>query len=115
MFLPQAFQSESTEMCATVHVFHKKHREQSLMAANDRRPQLRRLYIMDRTTRAKYLIETGSDVSIYPAHSYQRRKQIAEYRLYAANGTIIPTYGTVTMQPNLKLRRAFPWRFIIVS
>jgi len=35
--------------------------------------------------------------------------------LYAANGSVIPTYGTVTLQPNLGLRREFPWRFIVAD
>jgi len=35
--------------------------------------------------------------------------------LYAANGSMIRTYGLVNIQPNLGLRRAFPWQFVIAD
>jgi len=43
------------------------------------------------------------------------RGKAERYQLYAANGSVIPTYGTKTMQPNLNLRREFPWHFIIAD
>jgi len=38
-----------------------------------------------------------------------------DYELYAANGSRITTYGFITIQPDLGLKRAFPWRFIIAN
>jgi len=61
------------------------------------------------------LIDTGSDVSVCPPRKHRRPKKEEAYKLYAANGSTIATYGTVTIQPNLGLRRAFPWRFIVAD
>ncbi|WP_221936052.1 hypothetical protein, partial [Klebsiella pneumoniae] len=38
-----------------------------------------------------------------------------EYELSAANGSTIATFGTTTITPNLGLRRAFTWKFIIAD
>lgn len=35
--------------------------------------------------------------------------------LYAANGSIIRTYGDIAIQPNLGLRRVFLWRFMVAD
>ena len=35
--------------------------------------------------------------------------------MFAANGTRIPTYGTIAVTLNLSLRRAFTWRFVIAD
>jgi len=57
----------------------------------------------------RYLIDTGSDVSVYPLQRHRMCKGKAEpYQLYAANDSVIPTYGTMTLQPNLGLKRKFP-------
>jgi len=51
---------------------------------------------------------------VYPSqkHGQQKRKETVPT---AANGSVIATYGTVTLQLNLGLRREFPWRFIIAD
>ncbi|XP_032689780.1 uncharacterized protein LOC116853037 [Odontomachus brunneus] len=36
-------------------------------------------------------------------------------RLGQSNGSPIPTYGYITLEPKLGLRRMFPWRFIIAN
>jgi len=41
--------------------------------------------------------------------------KVEPYQLYAANGSVIPTYGTVMLKPDLGLRREFPWRFILAD
>lgn len=40
---------------------------------------------------------------------------MCEYELYAANGTRIKTYGTITLSLNLSLRREFLWSFIVAD
>jgi len=111
----QKIWSGSQEMYTPMYVCGKQP-GQSLNAANDNSPQVSRLHATDRTTGVRYLVDTGSDVSVYPPQGLrQRRKKAEEYQLYAANGTIIPTYGTITLQPDLGLRRAFPWRFIMAD
>ncbi|KMQ86423.1 gag-pol polyprotein [Lasius niger] len=69
----------------------------------------------DHTSKQKYLIDTGSDVSVYPHAMMQGRQQAESYELYAANGSKIATYGYITLKPNFGLRRDFPWRFIIAD
>lgn len=36
------------------------------MATNDGNPRPRRLFLTDRKSKTRYLIDTGSDVSVYP-------------------------------------------------
>ena len=37
------------------------------------------------------------------------------YELYAANGSVISTYGHITIRLDLGLRRDFTWRFVIAD
>lgn len=48
------------------------------------------MFVYDRVTRTRYLIDTGADVSVLPAESSIRR-QVTGYKLYAANITCIDT------------------------
>jgi len=103
-------------MHTTMRVQKGKRVGPSLEAAGDNSPKLRRLYVTDRTSGIRYLIDTGSDVSVYPPQKHRMFRGKAEpYQFYAANGSVIPTYGTKTLQPSLSLRREFPWRFIIAD
>lgn len=63
-----------------------------------------------------FLIDTGANVSVIPVTktNLKCRNQIKNnYKLFAANGTEINTYGIVTLELNLGLRRSFKWPFII--
>jgi len=102
-------------MHTPVHVQGKR-QGQSLEAASDHSPKISHLHVIDKTTGVRYLIDTGSDVSVCPPQRHSRRRKKEEaYQLYAANGSTIATYGTIMMQPNLGLRREFPWRFIVAD
>jgi len=80
------------------------------------RPKVSRLLIMDKTTGTRYLIDTESDVSIFqPKKHRPYRGKMELYQLYAVNGSVIPTYGTVTLKPDLGLKREFPWKFIVAD
>ncbi|CAK1578432.1 unnamed protein product [Parnassius mnemosyne] len=63
-----------------------------------------------------FLVDTGANVSVIPVtktnRKYRNQVQI-NYKLFAANGTEINTYGVVTLELNLGLRRSFKWPFII--
>jgi len=85
------------------------------MAASDNNSRFRRLFMKDRISKIGYLIDTGSDVSVYPHSMIRDKTRVEAYHLYAANGSEIKTYGTLTLQPDFGLRRAFPWRFIIAD
>lgn len=87
--------------------------------ANDARHQISpRLFIRDRNTNIRFLIDTGADVSLLPPTTIERRKtsQVqTSITLFAANGTKIPTHGHKNITLNLGLRREFQWPFIIAD
>lgn len=85
------------------------------MAASDPDPKPRRLTITDRKTKVQYLIDTGSDVCVYPRRMVKGVLWTNTYQLYAANGSTIRTYGQITLEPDFNLRRKFLWRFIIAE
>lgn len=73
-----------------------------------------RLCIADEASGFRYLIDTGANVSVIPknsrVHTYAKS---SDYKLYAANGTVIETYGTKTLTLSLGLRRSFMWTFVV--
>ncbi|GFS70976.1 transposon Ty3-I Gag-Pol polyprotein [Nephila pilipes] len=74
-----------------------------------------RLYLSDRTSRSKYLIDTGADVSVIPLTTASQHLPPAFLQLFAANGTVISTYGQQLVTLDLGLRRVFKWPFIIAA
>ncbi|XP_063993916.1 uncharacterized protein LOC135171362 [Diachasmimorpha longicaudata] len=82
------------------------------MAETDSHLASRRLIIRDVKSTLEFLIDTGSDSSVIPSRRHHTRSKPAEYQLFAANGSVINTYGYVLLNPDLGLRRDFPWRFI---
>jgi len=109
------FGQKAEKWNTAMHVQEGKRVGLLLAAAGDNGPKLCRLYVIDRTSGIRYLVDTGSDVSVYPPQKHRMFRGKAEpYQLYA-NGSVIPTYETKTLQPNLSLRREFPWHFIIAD
>ncbi|GFX13471.1 hypothetical protein TNCV_2192251 [Trichonephila clavipes] len=72
-----------------------------------------RLFVKDRTTNLHFLADSGADCSIIPATS--KNKQPPDYKLFAANGTEIPTYGIKVLNIDLGLRREFLCPFKIAK
>ncbi|XP_015124377.1 uncharacterized protein LOC107046298 [Diachasma alloeum] len=72
----------------------------------------RRLFVTDRSTKAQYLVDTGSDVSVCPRRAHSRKKDGSGYQLFAANNTLINTYGYIPILLDLGLRKEIKWRFI---
>ncbi|KAL7304184.1 hypothetical protein TKK_0003382 [Trichogramma kaykai] len=69
----------------------------------------RRLYIFDRGSNIRFLVDSGSVVSIVPRKFIRRPLQRQALRLQAANGTPIATYGNFDLTLNLGLRRPYAW------
>lgn len=89
---------------------------QSLMAADDNRPTFsRRLFVWDRASKVRFLVDTGADLCVFPRAHLRGPFRKSDYELSAANGSPIATYGTVTMTLNLGLRRDFTWRFLVAD
>ncbi|GBN53152.1 Transposon Ty3-I Gag-Pol polyprotein [Araneus ventricosus] len=72
-----------------------------------------RLFARDRRSNLRFLVDSGADVSIFPATSQNKKK--AEYQLYAANGTEISPYGIKMLNLDLGLCRDFQFSFIIAD
>lgn len=76
--------------------------------------KMSRLFVTDKSTLISFLVDTGADLSILPPNNIER-KNISEYKLYAANGTEIKTYGQKILNLNLGLRRDFKWSFLLAD
>lgn len=85
------------------------------MAASNFRPTSSRLFITDKNTKIQYLIDTGADLCVFPRNKLRGRYDKQPYELSAANGTVISTYGDLTLTLNIGLRRDFTWRFVIAD
>ncbi|UYV61691.1 hypothetical protein LAZ67_1005925, partial [Cordylochernes scorpioides] len=72
-----------------------------------------RLFVQDKQTGLRFLVDSGADVSLIPAKSGDKKQ--AELKLYAANGTKIDTYGTKLLEIDLGLRRDFTFPFKIAK
>ena len=78
-------------------------------------PSAGRLFVTDQRSKTQFLVDTGSDLCVYPRSAIAKRVEKTSYQLCAANGTSINTYGFVNLNLNLGLRRDFAWRFIIAD
>ena len=65
-----------------------------------------RVFITDKITNNKFLIDTGVDVSVIPRYlspKFEKQKR----QLYAAIGSLIETIGESLLALDLRLRRQF--------
>lgn len=74
-----------------------------------------RLFVYDRVCGFKYLFDTGADISVIPRHLIKFNAILSDYRLFAANGTQIKTYGQQLLTLDLGLRRNFSFLFVIAD
>ena len=72
-------------------------------------------YTIDKTSRLKFLIHTGAEVSVIPPTKSDRHRCSLNFTLQAANGTQIHTYGQHSLTLNLHLRRPYRWVFTIAD
>ncbi|CAE1255006.1 unnamed protein product [Acanthosepion pharaonis] len=70
----------------------------------------RLFYVWDRRNHIKFLVDTGAAISVIPPKEQQDRKA-TPYKLQAANGSTIETYGAKTLTLNIGMRRDFTWTF----
>lgn len=75
----------------------------------------RRLCVFDRINNIRFLIDTGSDVSILPANRRDRNKSPIPFVLHAANSTNIKTFDTRFLHVDLGLRRRYAWNFLVAD
>ncbi|XP_057335044.1 uncharacterized protein LOC130673848 [Microplitis mediator] len=101
-------------MYARLQVCGKREQE-SLAVESDSFASSNRLFVVDLTTNTQYLVDSGSDLSVYPYVRVKCKPTPVGYQLYAANDSLIGTYGCITLSLNLGLRQEFAWRFIIAD
>jgi hypothetical protein len=88
---------------------------QTSTAANVCTTDTGRLFITDKTTKFRFLIDRGSDLCVFPRKLIPQRRSRVNYDLCVANGTTIPTYGWLPLSFNLGLRREFTRRFVVAN
>jgi len=66
-------------------------------------PLNRLLYLLDKKTNRKFLIDTGASVSAFPASKVHQNfgRSASSSPLIAANGSKIKTFGTIGLTINL--------------
>ncbi|BHF77227.1 hypothetical protein SprV_0502033100 [Sparganum proliferum] len=74
----------------------------------------RRLFLWDRIAGAKFLVDSGAEVSVVPP-TLAERKTRSSFCLTAANNSSIPTFGQRSITLDLGLRRIFRWIFIVAD
>jgi hypothetical protein len=74
-----------------------------------------RLFITDKCTKHRFLIDTGSSICVFPRALISQGKDSVHYELRAPNGSTIPTYGWLHLSVNLGLSQDFTWRFAVAD
>lgn len=128
LLVPPTFCSQGEEVCTTLHLFEWGKRGPTLVmrtTACVEEPSRqtdeildkmvsKRLVIKDPTTGIKFLIDTGSDLSIVPKTAKDYCKATS-FKLYAANDTPISSFGQKNLTVSLGLRKNFNWHFMIAQ
>lgn len=84
------------------------------MAASDC-PSTGRLFVTDKRTKIQFLVDTGSDLCVVPKSLLKECRPKSNYELFAANGSVIHTYGNAHFVLDLGLRRDFTWQFTVAD
>lgn len=74
-----------------------------------------RLRLLDNNSGLHFLVDTGANISVLPVTKKQSARECSDYKLFAANGTEIKTYGVKSLILNFKLRRPYRWDFVIAD
>lgn len=72
-----------------------------------------RLSVTDRKSGYRFLVDTGANISVVPRRN--KASPTSTYKLFAANGSEIKTYGEKVLVLDLGLRRPYRWTFIIAD
>lgn len=75
----------------------------------------RRLRILDKSSGLSFLVDTGANISVLPVGKRRSARECSDYKLFAANGSEIKTYGQKSLILNLNLRRPYRWDFVIAD
>jgi hypothetical protein len=101
-------------MPEALQISGKRHSGSVMTATDPIKSHSRRLFITDIKTKVAFLVDTGADISVYPSTRIKRRP-VEDFKLFAANGTAIKTYGSVSLLLDFNLRRTFNWTFTVAD
>ncbi|XP_035205012.1 uncharacterized protein LOC118179965 [Stegodyphus dumicola] len=82
---------------------------------SDNGPCISRLFVTDKPSGRRFLVDTGADISVVPPSFAESKRPPGKFNLFAANGSKIATYGEILMSLDLGLRRKFQWPFVIAA
>jgi hypothetical protein len=116
LLVPPPFRRQCTKVYTTLHPPPAgKLKQQTSPAAHVCSTTRGRLFFTDRYSKRQFLIDTGSDLCVYPRRLVPRRMERMNYGPCTANGTTIHTYGWLPLSLNFGLRRDFMWRFVVAD
>ncbi|XP_031788870.1 uncharacterized protein LOC116417893, partial [Nasonia vitripennis] len=75
----------------------------------------RRLHITDQSSKLKFLVDTGSAISLLPLSHFKETRKRSPLTLSAANASAIDTYGTHSLTLDLALAKPLSWKFIVAD
>ena len=99
-------------MFKTLHVCGKRPGLPSIAMAVGHKTRL--LYAQDLKSERRFLVDTGTEVSVFPATRMDRKSHFQGTKLTAANGSNICTYGERTISLIFS-KRHFRWTFTIAQ
>lgn len=85
------------------------------MATRDCPTATGRLFVTDRRSKVRFLVDTGSDLCVFPRSAVHNQRTKTNYQLRAANGSTIETYGFAHLNLDFGLPRSYSWRFIVAD
>ncbi|XP_023229853.1 uncharacterized protein LOC111630069 [Centruroides sculpturatus] len=100
------------QKCTPLCSFTNKRERRSVEATCTLPEQSRHLFILDKKTNINFLVNTGSNVSIFPVSSSQK-KRASQMTLMAASTTAIHVYDQRTLTLDFGLKKIFRWKFLI--
>jgi hypothetical protein len=75
----------------------------------------RLLYVTDKHSKTWFLINTGAEVSVFPATKHDKRYRRKGVSLTAANNSTIHTYGKRELCLDIGPHRQLKWSFLIAE
>ena len=75
----------------------------------------RLFYVTDCSNGFRFLVNTGTEVSVIPPSATDRKHRRTSLSLQAVNDSPIMTYGDQLLTVNIGLRWTFQWIFIVAN
>ena len=75
----------------------------------------RLLFVRDRNSDQRFMVDTGAEASVVPPTRHERKCVNSAFTLQAVNSSPIKTFGTRSCTLDLGLRRTFRWVFTVAD